>query len=276
MTAAPASDPDWRDVGRSLATARVFDLAQPLESSTPCSPAHGGFRMTLRLRHELAADQGVAAANELITMGGHVGTHIDALSHISLHGRLHGGADAVVASADGRFATHGVETVPPMVCPGVLADIPALLGLDRLPPQFEITGDHLRRALTGTPVEPGDVVVVRTGWPRLYSDPAAYLGHDTGVPGLGADAARFLAGIPVRAVGIDTIATERIRAGRGHAELHAHTILLVEHGITIIEVMNLEDLAIEGRPAFLFVAIPLKIVGATGSPIRPLALCLSR
>jgi kynurenine formamidase len=76
----------------------------------------------------------------------------------------------------------------------------------------------------------------------------------------------------VRAAGSDTIAFERIPAGAGHAVLPVHRVLLVEHGIHIIETLALEELAASGAREFLFVLSPLKVVGGTGSPVRPLAV----
>ena len=88
------------------------------------------------------------------------------------------------------------------------------------------------------------------------------------MPGL--DATAVLAADNV--TGADTIVYEWLEAGAGLARLPVHLILLVEHGILIIEVMDLEGLARDRVWTFLFVAAPLKIVGATGSPMRPLAL----
>ena len=76
----------------------------------------------------------------------------------------------------------------------------------------------------------------------------------------------------MHAVGADTIAFERLAPGGGHALLPAHRVLLVEHGIYIIEALDLEELAAAGVHEFIFVLSPLPIVGATGSPVRPLAV----
>jgi kynurenine formamidase len=61
-------------------------------------------------------------------------------------------------------------------------------------------------------------------------------------------------------------------AGKGHSILPAHRVLLVEHGIYIIEAMALEELAAAEVYEFTFVLVPLRLIGATGSPVRPLAL----
>lgn len=255
--------------------ARVFDLGRELFAGMPQSPNHPPFRMALQRRHgDLVREDGGSAANELIVTGGHVGTHIDALSHVSHHGKLYGGADASTASLGGRFSVHGVETIAPMVCRGVLLDVAAALGAELCRPAYEIAPDDLERACERQGVEPrpGDVALVRTGWGRLWEDAQAYLGRETGVPGPGERGAKWLAARGVRAAGADTIAFEQIPAGRGHAVLPGHRVLLVEHGIHIIETLALEELAAAGVHEFLFVLAPLKLVGATGSPVRPLAV----
>ncbi|MFK8907867.1 cyclase family protein, partial [Streptomyces sp. YS-3] len=253
----------------------VHDLAQPLENGMPCSPNHPGFRMALLRRHgDGVRPDGSSAANELIVTGGHVGTHIDALSHASHHGRLFGGHDAAAAQQGGRFSVHGIDTVPPMVCRGVLLDIAAAHGTDVLDPGYGITADDLEQAARRAGAMPAenDVCLVRTGWARRWSDADAYIGHTTGVPGLTVAAAAWLADRGVRAIGADTTAVEQIPAGEGHAVLPVHRMLLVDRGVHLIEHMNLETLAAAGAGEFLFVLSPLKITGGTGSPVRPLAV----
>ncbi|CAM4217842.1 cyclase family protein [Nocardiopsis rhodophaea] len=253
----------------------LYDLSQPLENSMPCSPNHPGFRMALIRRHgDAERPDGSSAASELIVTGGHVGTHIDALSHASLHGRMFGGHDAEEAQRGGRFTVHGIESVPPMVCRGVVLDIARQQGREVLEPGYGITADDLERATRATGHRPaeGDVCLVRTGWARLWNDADAYIGHAEGVPGLTESAARWIADHAVRAVGGDTTAVEQIPAGEGHRVLPVHRTLLVEHGIHLVEHLNLESLCAAGIGEFLFVLSPLKIVGATGSPVRPLAV----
>lgn len=250
---------------------QIFDLSQPLENGMPCSPSHPGFHMALLRRHgDLMRGKG-SGSNEIITFGGHVGTHVDALAHVAAHGKLHGGIDAVANSVGGRHRELGAETIPPMLCRGRLLDIPRALGLERLPAGHGVSVDDLLAA--GSPsVERGDVALVRTGWPQVYDDPDAYLGQRDGAPGVTGPAAEWLADRGVRAVGTDTIAFDQILPGLGHSQMPAHHILLVQRGIHIIEVLNLEELAANGAAEFWFLMIPLRLVGATGSPVRPLAI----
>ncbi|WP_170264166.1 cyclase family protein [Nocardia uniformis] len=252
----------------------LIELGQPFFTGMPCSPNHPGFRMTLARRHgDMVRPDGGSAANEIIVTGGHVGTHIDALSHVSHDGLLHGGVDAMAAQRGGAFTAHGAEHLPGFLRRGLLLDIARLRDTDTLPGGYEVTVDDLARAAQQAGVEPeaGDVVLIRTGWARLFDTPTAYSGGQSGVPGVGVEAARWLAGRGIAATGADTTAYERIAPGAGHSVLPVHRVLLVESGIYILEHLNLEALAAQELFEFAFMLAPLRIVGGTGSPVRPLA-----
>ncbi len=253
----------------------VFDLARPLITGMPQSPNHPEFRHTLPRRHgdNVRADGG-SAANDLIVLGTHVGTHVDALCHVSHEGKMFGGHDAAAAQTGGRFTVLGAETIPPTVTRGVLLDVAGTLGQLSLDGGYEITSADLTATADaqGTPVRQGDVVLIRSGWGQHWNDRTAYLGHDSGVPGISEEGAKYLASLDVSFVGADTIAFERLAPGAGHALLPAHRVLLVEHGIYILETLQLDELASKKIYEFTFVLAPLPLVGATGSPVRPLAV----
>lgn len=255
---------------------RTIDLGRPLFVGMPQSPNHPAFWHTLPRRHgDMMRDDGSSAANDMIVMGTHVGTHIDALAHVSYQGCLHGGADADQAGVGGKFMEHGVHTIEPMIRRGVLLDVPAALEVQVCEPGYEITVNDLGAAerLAGTTVGAGDVVLVRSGWGRRFDEgAAAYVGKESGVPGVSEAGAQWLAAREVHAAGADTIAFERLAPGGGHSLLPAHRVLLVEAGIYIIEALALEDLAASGIRQFTFVLVPMNLVGATGSPVRPLAV----
>ncbi|MBO2462492.1 cyclase family protein [Actinomadura violacea] len=264
-------DPLLAAVARGV---RLIELGHPFFTGMPCSPNHPGFRMTLIRRHgDMRRPDGGSAANEIIVTGGHVGTHIDALSHVSHDGELHGGIDAEEAQRGGAFTSHGAENLPGLLRRGVLLDVAAVHGVATLPPGYGVTAEDLDLAAKRAGTEPGegDVALIRTGWSRNFGDTTAYLGKETGVPGATQDAARWLADRRIVATGADTTAYEQIPAGAGHAVLPVHRILLVESGIFIMEHLNLEALAEAGLHEFAFVLAPLRIQGGTGSPVRPLA-----
>jgi len=176
--------------------------------------------------------------------------------------------DSTVQTSAG-FRVLGIETMAPLVTRGVLLDV---AGDKRLPPEHSITVDELARAETAARVEvrAGDAVLVRTGYGTLWSKPAEYL-QGAGVSAAGS---RWLIAKKVSAVGADNMAWDVI--GPTDAELGVtlpgHILLLVRAGIPIIENLNLEGLAAAGIHEFVFVCLPLKMRGATGSPVRPIAL----
>src|SRR4051812_18025058 len=273
---------------------RLVELGQPFFTGMPCSPNPPGFRMTLIRRHgDMVRPDGGSASNEIIVTGGHVGTHVDALSHVSHDGLMYGGVDAAAAQTGGRFRQLGAEHTPALLTRGVLLDVAATKGVAVLPAGYGVTPQDLAHApdpARGPPrqgvtaqdladaadragVRPGqgDVALVRTGWARHFDDATAYLGQADGVPGPTTEAGQWLADAGVVATGADTTAYEQIPAGAGHRVLPVHRILLVESGIHIIEHLNLEDASAAGLTEFTFVMAPLRIVGGTGSPVRPFA-----
>jgi kynurenine formamidase len=256
---------------------KVFDLGQPLENGMPVSPNHPGFKMALQRRHgDMVRTDGGSASNEMIMIGGHTGTHIDAFCHVSHEGKLYGGVDAYKAQTGGRFSQLGLETIKPFFCPGVLLDIAGYKGVDTLPPGTAITADDLRGTAKkqGTEIPRGAMVLVRSGWSRLWGDTHAYLGHDSGVPGPDLSAAHVIVESGAVATGHDSMAYEHLAPGAGHALLPVHRVMLVENGIHIIENVFMEELAAAKAYEFIFTVAALKIVGATGCPVRPIAVAL--
>jgi len=152
---------------------------------------------------------------------------------------------------------------------GLLLDV---AGEQMLPPEYSITPADLEHAASRAQVEirAGDVVLVRTGCGALWSDPAAYLRG----PGVSAAGSSWLIAKEVRAVGADNLAWDVM--GPVDPELKVtlpgHVLLLVRAGIPIIENLYLEELAAAGAHEFTFICLPLKMRGATGSPVRPIAI----
>lgn len=253
------------DVLRSIANARVYDLAQEWKQGMPHWPTHPPFLYGLRASHgDVVLPGGGSSASEVITLGGHVGTHIDALCHFSCDGRLHGGTEAAtVQSVEHGFATLGIGSVAPIVRRGVLFDVAGEAG--ELEPGRAITAADLERAARAE-LRSGDVALIRTGWARYWDQPRRMANHQA--PGPNLEAAQWLSARGIFAAGSDTLAFEVTPA----PSMPVHIHLLVEKGIHIIEALNLERLASDSVYEFLFIASPLKISGGTGSPIRPLAL----
>jgi kynurenine formamidase len=258
-------DVAWPAGGRQ----RVYDLAHELHTGIPHHPNHPPYSFTLTKQHgEVMYPEGVSAAAEMITTGGHVGTHMDGFAHVSKLGRIYGGYDVTEhQSYAGGVEVQSVHEMPPILAPGHLVDLPTLLG--RAPtPEDAVTADHLDAWFADhPPPAPGSVLLVHTGWDAHWEDVGTFLGTSTGAPGMGISGARWLTERGIIASGTDTVAYEQMPA----PTLPVHCHLLVDNGVPIMEAMHLEPLAAAGVWDFFFVAAPLPIRGGTGSPIRPLA-----
>ena len=254
-----------------LRRAKVYDLAQPYFVGMPRHPMHPPFLFSLtKLHGDYVLPNGGSSASEGLALGGHLGTHIDALCHFSCGGKLHGGHNVAEAqSYSGGLRQYSVDTLAPIVRRGVLLDIAGQQHVPSLPPSFEITPDHLESAVRTQEIEiqSGDIVLLRTGWGAFFDDPARFESQMHN-PGPAESGARWLSSKGIFAAGSDTINFELVPS----RTMPVHVHLLVERGIHIIECLNLEQLAAERAFEFIFVASPLKIRGGTGSPIRPFAL----
>src|SRR5262245_1093671 len=257
--------------------ARVFDLEQPRFAGMPIHPAHKpGYHYALHRRHRdgyRPSQHGPrSGASGILTMMEHSGTHIDALCHQSCDLALHGGVRVDDVERSDGFSALGAETMPPIAGPGVLLDVAGWKGVDVLPADYAITADDLSGCAraTGVDVRADDVLLVRTGFAKHWLDERLYLGAG----GVSKSGSIWAAERRVRAVGADNMAWDCMaeRDPETNMMLFGLAHLLVEHGIHIIENLNLDALAASGAREFCIVVLPLKFKGATGSPVRPIAL----
>jgi kynurenine formamidase len=165
--------------------------------------------------------------------------------------------------------------MPPFFTRGVLLDPPAYRGLDALPAGEPIDADELAEVAEaqGVDVKPWDVVLIRTGYLKYWPDESELAKHRTAGPDL--SAAEWLLEKGVIATGTDTETYEVQPApdrGSPTNPQPVHTKLLIENGIYLLESLYLEELAADEIYEFLFIALPVKIEGATGSMVDPLAI----
>lgn len=267
---------------RTVTERKVYDLEQPRTSAMPVHEAHRpGYIYHLHRRHEDTYDPERfgprSGASGMLVMMEHTGTHIDALSHQAADLCLYGGVKLTPKVENSRgFKVHGVETMGPIVARGVLLDVCATLahklGEDPLPAHYRITADDLETAAhrAGVKVQPGDALLVRTGYGKVWDDAPRYLA----AAGVGRSGSEWAADHKVACAACDNMTWDETeeRDPKTGGQLFAHLHLIAQCGIPIIENLNLEELSRDGCTTFLFVCAPLKFVGATGSPVRPLAI----
>lgn len=250
----------------TVRSGEVVELGHQMYRGMPGLSTHPPYVFsTFKAHGDVINEDGTSASNEVLFMGGHSGTHIDALGHVSCGLKLHGGHDAAAhqTGQDG-LKVCGIEETEPLLLRGVLIDVTN----DGKPvaPEHVVGVDEVSAA----DVRPGDAVLIRTGWAQYFTQPGVYGNVEAGIPGLGLEAATWLADRNVRLIGADNIALEPFKAPV--KRLPVHNLLLVERGIQIAEMLDLEELARRRVTEFMFVAIPLALRGATASPVRPIAL----
>ena len=207
---------------------------------------------------------------------GQVGTQFDGLGHI---GTRKGDVDifyngftrSEVGAAYG-LEKLGVENVGVFFTRGVLVDVAGHKGLARLEVGYVITAADIEGALKkqGVEVTEGDVVLFRTGHGSLWKvDNETY---NSGQPGIGLEAARWLLKRKIVMVGADTWAVEAVPGEDPDGAFEVHELLIQRNGVHIIENLDLDGLAADGVFEFAFVFAPLRLKGATGSPGNPFAI----
>ncbi|MFZ3599439.1 cyclase family protein [Streptomyces sp. BH104] len=215
----------------------------------------------------------VCYSGDVVFMYTHTGTHIDALNHFGVDGQIYNGFTPEEHLGSRHWTKGGAEQIPPIITRAVLLDVARLKGVECLPPSYAITIDDLRACLdaAGTELDRGDVALVRTGRMAYWPDGAKVLGNP---PGLGLEAARWLTDQGIAAVGADQ---ECVEVGPSEHEdnwLPGHCHFLAEAGVPMIELLNLEELSRDGHSELCLIAAPIRLRGASGAPLRPLALPL--
>lgn len=256
----------------ALQDCSLIDLEQVRTAQSPTFPAHRpGFHYVLHRRHEAGRENRTSAAGR-IEASEHSGTHIDALAHQAENLKLYGGIDVTPEIQTPAGLTRlAIESVSPIIGRGLLLDVAALRG-EVLPEKYQITPGDLEACelQEGCTVRSGDVVLVRTGYGRYWDDEERYLR----APGVSPAASRWLADRKIAVAGCDNVAWDvpgYVDPDLG-TSLPGHVILLARSGIYIVENLFLEELAARRAYEFVFVCLPLKMKGVTGSPVRPVAL----
>jgi len=214
----------------------------------------------------------VSYTGAAVSMYTHMGTHIDALNHFGLNGKIWNGFSAHQHLGDRGWNVAGAEKTPPIIARGVLIDVAAAKGLDMLSDGYRITREDLIEALDkqGVDIQEGDVTLIRTGRMKVYEDAAAYMANP---PGLGMAAARFLVeekGAMI--VGADNLSFEAFPSELEDDYVPLHTYLLAQQGAPILELVYLEELSQDAIYEFAFIGGSLKLRGSDAAPIRPIAI----
>jgi kynurenine formamidase len=260
---------------------RTFSLAIPFDEDGPQTGAVPGrenpHRTMLAVNTPYTGDPDDFCANDdAVSMGVQAATHWDALAHVSYEGRLYNGIDASVIDERGA-GRLGIENFGPVVTRGLLADVARVHGLDHFDDGHAITGDDLDAAVAraGVTVEPGDIVLVRTGHMHFLQqgDPERF-SHPS--PGLSTQSVEWMHDHDVAAVATDTLVFEVWPGEDPAVLLPVHLIHLVDMGMPQGQLWALDDLAADcatdGQYDFLLCATPLPLTRSVGGAVAPTAV----
>jgi kynurenine formamidase len=274
---------------RLAVTGKVFSLGIPLQRKGPQS----GTRARFNPIHTMFRDGGDAPKNEagVLEMQGYGGaddwivmplqcvTQWDSLAHVFYDGRMWNGYDISLVTSSGA-AKNGIDKTKGKIAGrGVLLDVARYKGVKRLEPGYAITPADLDGTAAAQKVEiqPGDLLIIRTGFMSTYLERGDWSGYDTDhSPGVSVYTAPWMHAKRIAAVASDNYAVEVRPSEIPVFRSPFHACAIPNMGLTLGEIFYLEDLAADcaadGRYAFLLVAPPLPVTGGVGTPINPYAI----
>ena len=267
-----------REAAHACRTGKVYPLSIPIQRTGIPNFEYRGTpqRLTLtnrddeHLSRENGGVPGLGANEDMFIFAAHTATHIDALGHVYSDNKLYNGfPHDEVSPYDG--APHcGIDKIGAVAGRGVLLDVATALGVSALEPGHIISREELTQTIAAqeSELKPGDLVLIRTGWMEAFMAGGEDLLPQ---PGIGIDPARFLVENDVAIIGADNSAVEAMPFDQD-TYLGVHIVTLVQHGVHLVENLDLSDLAADRCYEFLLNIGPLKVTGATGSPITPVAI----
>ncbi len=266
------------DAAQLITTGKTYSLGMIIDDKIPAFPPRGLSLTVLQPRQAGKLGDGPTHASyndDMFTGWLGIGSQIDGLGHVGrAHEYYNGNMLSDFAKPSG-LTKLGVENIPPIVARGVLVDIARQLGVDRLEAGQVITQEIITQAAAAqnVAIQEGDVVIFNTGWLSLITgdapDPAKY---GAGEPGIGPEAARYLADLGVVAVGADTWGVEAVPFAPGAGVFEAHQVLLKDNGIYILENMVTEELVADNVSEFAFFLGVTRLRGAVQMMVNPIAI----
>ena len=233
------------DILEQVASGVIYDLAVDLFVGMPtCCELFGDPSYQIWMTHVPArggTPELLSHSGDVVSMSTHTGTHIDALNHFGLHGKIWNDVRADDAVGVRGWSRSGVDKYPPIVARGVLIDLAKSKNLEHLPASYAVTVADLQEALRkqNTKLRPGDVVLIRTGLMRLWPDRSKYRLEVQA--GLSLEAAKWLATQQrVMLLGADNLGLERFPSSDPAMLAPVHGFLLAEQGVSFMETVWLK------------------------------------
>ena len=257
---------------RLIRTGEVIELGQVLNDTMPIQAARRFDLITKRTAGNPLSNRRSGNEEIVITELGQVGTQFDGFTHQTIGDTMYNCHSMANIATRTGFTKLGIENVGALMTRGVLIDVAALKSVEILPDTYEITVQDLQQALQreSLTLQPGDAVIIHTGWGRLWGKENAR--YERSSPGIGVAAAEWLARQDPMLVGSDNGGVDVNPNPDPQLSLPVHQIMLVVNGIHLLERMKLDELVAKRAYEFALIIQPLKIQGGTGSTVAPIAV----
>jgi kynurenine formamidase len=271
------------DAIRLVTTGKTYELGQVYEQGMPLY-GNRSYSMILPTKGPAGGDNRIVGNDEfLATQIGQVGTQFDGLGHIGkevvmengdIENVFYNGFTAREMDTYSGLKKLGIENVKPIITRGILIDIAGYKGVDKLPNSYEVTVQDVKGALenkglTESDIRSGDALLFHYGWSTLWGQPEAY---NENPPGIGLDVARWAAEKKITMIGSDSWCSEVIPNPNQGLVFPVHQELMMKNGIFNLENMRFDELIEDDITEFLFIVTTIRFKGATGSPVRPIAI----
>jgi kynurenine formamidase len=255
-----------------IKTGEVIELGHVLNGNIPFS---GPRRFDLHTKRTFMNPQSNnRGSNEetVISEIGQVGTQFDGFSHQTHGNSLYNCFKVDEIATRSGFSKLGIHNVGALFTRGVLIDVAGFKGVDMLGDSYEITVEDLEGALKkqNLTISAGDAVIIHTGWGKLWGKDNARFAKTC--PGIGVKAAQWLIAKDPMLLGSDNWPVEVSPNPDPQISLPVHQIALVVNGVHLLENLKLDELAAKQAYEFALILQPLKMQGATGSTVAPIAV----
>jgi kynurenine formamidase len=257
---------------RLIKTGEIFELGAVLTSNPQESFINEGRQYNLYTKPSIPKPNTRSENEEIITTElGQIGTQVDAFAHQMWNDSFYNCLKQADIATRTGFKKLGVENFGTLMSRGVMIDVAGLKGMEMLPPGYVITPEDLQQALArqNLKLQPGDAVIINTGYGKLLGKDNVKYGKES--PGIGIAAGRWLVTQDPMLIGADNCCVE-VRPSEPGMSLPVHSLMLIQHGIILLENLLLEKLVAAGAQETAFIMQPLKLRGATGSAVAPIAI----
>jgi kynurenine formamidase len=260
------------NAAKLIKTGEVIELGHVIEAGMPMQSTRRFEMFTKRTGEYLGSNKRGSNEELVVSEIGQVGTQFDGFAHQTQGDTLYNCFKLDEIATRTGFTKLGIQNVGALMTRGVMIDVAAYKGVEMLEGGYEVTVADLEGALKrqNLSLQPGDAVIINTGWGKLWNkDNARYTKSH---PGIGVKAGEWIIAKDPMLMGADNTSVENSPPSDPMLSEPIHQMALVIHGVHLLEHLKLDELSAKNVYEFAFIMQPMKLQGATGSSVAPIAV----